>query len=47
MTPFWDFSRGMTKNGIQDIDHVKDVSVNGLIGELVNTPMRAATGYNW
>lgn len=43
----WDFSNGITKHGIKDIDKIIDTSENKLHGVAFNSPMRAVTGYNW
>ncbi|GIN98141.1 large subunit of N,N-dimethylformamidase [Siminovitchia terrae] len=43
----WDFSKGISKKGFDDIRRVFDTSPNQIHGETVNMPTRAVTGYNW
>ncbi|WP_066399060.1 N,N-dimethylformamidase beta subunit family domain-containing protein [Neobacillus mesonae] len=43
----WDFSKGITKKGILELEKVYDLSPNQIHGETVNHPARAMTGYNW
>lgn len=43
----WDFSAGVTSEGIPDHETVVDVGPHGLDGETINLPTRAVTGHNW
>lgn len=43
----WDFSEGITSDGIPEYTTVVDTSPHENHGELVNTPARGMIGYNW
>jgi N,N-dimethylformamidase len=43
----WNFSDQITAQGLRAFSTITDRSGNGLHGTTVNSPMRAATGYNW
>lgn len=43
----WDFAQNLTRAGVLGHSHAEDISANHWHGRLVNTPMRAVTGYNW
>lgn len=43
----WDFSKGITADGIQEYSTAVDTSPNKFHGEFVHVPARAVTGYNW
>ena len=43
----WDFGLNITSQGIRDFATIYDVTTNRRHGELINMPMRGATGHNW
>jgi N,N-dimethylformamidase len=43
----WDFSEGITPDGVREYTTVVDTSPHENHGELINTPARGMTGYNW
>src|SRR4029077_1164310 len=43
----WDFGLNITSQGIRDFATISDLTPNRRHGELINMPMRGATGHNW
>ncbi|RBI59830.1 N,N-dimethylformamidase [halophilic archaeon] len=43
----WDFSKGITSDGICEYSKAVDVSPNNYHGEFLHVPARGVTGYNW
>lgn len=43
----WDFSEGITPDGIREYSKATDISPNKFHGEFVHVPARGVTGYNW
>jgi N,N-dimethylformamidase len=43
----WDFSEGISSDGIKDYTTAVDASPHNRHGEFVHVPARAVTGYNW
>lgn len=43
----WDFAAEISRDGIPEYKSVTDSSPNNNHGELINTPARGMTGYNW
>lgn len=43
----WDFSEGITSDGIREYSRAVDISPNNFDGGFVHVPARAVTGYNW
>ncbi len=43
----WDFSKGITPDGVREYSKATDTSPNRFHGEFVHVPARGVTGYNW